>query len=135
MKTDKTEIKQIRTFGIGCAVLFAIFGTISVLRHGWEGFPWQYIVSVAALSVSLLFPILLWPVYKIALLVAHALGWFNTRLFLSIIFYLIFTPIALVFRLFGKDPLARKFENENSSYWIARESDPLPDSAQLERQY
>jgi len=135
MKTDKAEKKQIRTFGIGCAILFTIFGTISVFRHGWEGVPWQYIVSIAALSISLFFPILLWPVYKIALLIAHALGWFNTRLFLSILFYLIFTPIALIFRLIGKDPLSRKFEKESSSYWIRRQSDTLPDSTQLERQF
>lgn len=35
----------------------------------------------------------------------HALGWLNTRILLTVIFFLLFSPIALVRRLLGKDPL------------------------------
>lgn len=52
---------------------------------------------------------------------AHALGWVNTRIILSIVYFLIFTPLALIFRLIGKDPLERRFEAVDS-YWNKREA-------------
>lgn len=39
---------------------------------------------------------------------AEVLGWINTRILLSVIFFLLLTPIALVRRLFVKDPLRLK---------------------------
>jgi hypothetical protein len=36
---------------------------------------------------------------------------------LAVIYYLIFTPVALVFRLIGRDALQRRFEPESKSYW------------------
>lgn len=47
---------------------------------------------------------LVWAWYKLA----EGLGWFNSRVLLSLVFYLIVTPIALLFRLFGNDPLLLK---------------------------
>ncbi|MGM0579215.1 MAG: SxtJ family membrane protein [Bacteroidota bacterium] len=53
---------------------------------------------------------------------AHILGWINTRILLSLIFYLFLTPIALFSRLFTKDPLRLKqpkdsnFEERNHLY-------------------
>lgn len=44
---------------------------------------------------------LVWGWYKLA----EGLGWFNSRVLLSLVFYLIVTPVAVLFRLFGNDPL------------------------------
>lgn len=63
---------------------------------------------------------LLKALYKAWMKFAHALGWVNTRIILSLVYFLIFTPIALIFRLIGKDPLERRFEAVDS-YWIKRE--------------
>lgn len=51
---------------------------------------------------------------------AHALGWVNTRIILTVVYLLIFTPVALIFKVIGKDPMERKFEEVNS-YWVKRE--------------
>jgi len=40
--------------------------------------------------------------------VAHALGWFNTRLLLFVVFVLVFVPMGAWSRLVGKDPLSRR---------------------------
>ncbi len=48
------------------------------------------------------------------------IGQFNTYLILSLIFYLVFTPIALILRLLGKDLLDQKFDSRASSYWHPR---------------
>ena len=42
---------------------------------------------------------------------SRALGYVNARVLLSIIFFLILTPLGLVWRLTGKDPLARRRRN------------------------
>ena len=52
---------------------------------------------------------------------AHVLGWFNTRLLLSLFYYLVITPVGVVMRLFGRDPLDRKWASEQKSYWITRD--------------
>ena len=52
---------------------------------------------------------------------AHALGWVNTRVILTVVYLLIFTPVALIFKVIGKDPMERKIEKVNS-YWIKREA-------------
>ncbi len=37
---------------------------------------------------------------------------------LWVLFYLLITPLALVLRLVGYDPLKRKFEREAKTYWV-----------------
>ena len=51
---------------------------------------------------------------------ARALGWFNTRLLLTVVYVVLFALPALVLKLLRKDLLDRKFNN-NSSYWINKE--------------
>ena len=48
---------------------------------------------------------------------ASVVSWFNTRLLLCLIFYLIFTPTGLLLRLFGFDPLGKKLNKTKDSYW------------------
>ena len=52
---------------------------------------------------------------------AAVLGFINTRIILFFIFYFIFTPIAFVLRLFGKDFLEREKNKDKISYWSKRE--------------
>jgi hypothetical protein len=51
---------------------------------------------------------------------AFALGWVNSRILLTIIYFLIFVPYGLLSRLFGRDPLAIRGERRES-YWHKRE--------------
>lgn len=59
-------------------------------------------------------------IYKGWMKFARALGWVNTRIILSLVYFLIFTPIALFFKLIGKDPMSMRFEAVDS-YWVKRE--------------
>ena len=38
-------------------------------------------------------------------------------LILTVVFFLIFTPVGAILRLFKKDILNRTFKNDRSSYW------------------
>ena len=52
---------------------------------------------------------------------AVILGWIMTRVILSLVFYLIMTPIGLLTRLIGEDFLGLK-KTDSGSYWNLRDS-------------
>ena len=60
-------------------------------------------------------------------MLAHALGWFNTRVLLTLFYYAVVSPIGLVMRFFGRDPLDRKWSQHQQSYWVEREEQREPD--------
>ncbi len=48
---------------------------------------------------------------------------------LGLIFYLCITPVGFLMRLFGTDPLRRRYDPEAKSYWIKRvPAGPGPDT-------
>ena len=50
---------------------------------------------------------------------ALALGYVNSRVLLTILFYGVFTPYGFVSRLFGRDPLSRR-KAGGETYWTTR---------------
>lgn len=60
-------------------------------------------------------------IYRAWMKFAHALGWVNTRIILTLVYILMITPLSFIFKLLGKDPMKRKLGAEDS-YWIQRES-------------
>jgi len=78
---------------------------------------WSWLVAAAILLfVAWLASGLLSPVVKIWMKIGHMVGVFNTRLLLAIIFFLLITPLAVLFRLAGRDALALRIK-KGSSYW------------------
>ena len=69
-----------------------------------------------------MFPGILKPIYLVWMIFAVILGWFMTRLILSLLFFLVVTPIALVLKLVGKDLLELKKQEVRGSYWNKRVS-------------
>ncbi len=55
---------------------------------------------------------------------ALVLGWVNTRIILSLVYFIVMTPLAFIFKLVGKDPMCRKLSTADS-YWIKREPKPF----------
>ena len=51
---------------------------------------------------------------------AHALGWFNTRLLLTVVYFILFAIPALVLKLMRKDLLDRRWQS-TTSYWKDKE--------------
>ena len=123
MMNLKHEIsaRELRKFGLALTILLLIIGYFRFIKTGAETLPWLWGIAVFVLIFTILKPVILKPIFRIALLIGHVLGWINTRLILGIIFYLIFTPVSLVMRLTGYDPLNRSFKKDTDTYWIKRE--------------
>jgi len=64
-------------------------------------------------------------IYDYWMLFAKALGWVNTRILLSLMYFVIFTPFRIVSIVIGKDFLDRKIEKVRESYWNKREIKPF----------
>ena len=74
--------------------------------------------GIAALAVVM--PPVAAPVYIVWDTVTRGIGWFNTRVILVVLFYVAVAPTGLVLRLFGKDPLARRRDATEGTYWSDR---------------
>ncbi len=57
----------------------------------------------------------------------YPIGWVVTHVLLTAIFLLVVTPIGLLLRLLGKDPLARRIEPAADSYWVERPAETPTD--------
>ena len=72
-------------------------------------------------------------VYIIWMAATWPLGWLVSHLTLGIIYFLAFTPVALFFRLIGRDAMCRQFDSKTSTYWVRR--GPMPSAKRYFRQF
>lgn len=123
IKNIKSGKKELREFGIViCAALIIIAG-VGLLRHkAWP--PYLIITGIIFGGLGVLAPFLLLPFQKIWMAFALIIGFFMSRIVLTILFYFVITPIGLLTKLFGKDILDQKIQKNKASYWIPREQAP-----------
>jgi hypothetical protein len=91
-----------------------------------------WVVSTAGLA-GYFAPSLLRPIYVVWMALALPIGWVISHLLLLAVYYLVFTPVGLVLRLVGYDPLNRNFDRSARSYWISHE--PSSEMSQYFKQY
>ena len=123
---------QLRSFGLIVGSVFAVIALWSVLFRGGDLRVWSLILSGLLIIPALVIPTILRPIYKVWMRIGSVLGWINTRIILGIGFYFVFTPMGVVMRMFGKDPLHRKFTPNTTTYRINRT--PRPKS-HMQNQY
>ena len=119
-KTFPYHRKDLRKFGMTMAIAFFIITLLILIRHKHSILPTS-VISGIFLVLAFALPSLLEPVYILWMKLAKVLSWVNTRLILSILFYLILTPMGLVMKLFGVDLLERKINKKQSSCWERKE--------------
>ena len=133
IKSIKSEKKELRQFGITMGIVLGLLGWLLLWRE--KGYyPYFLMLSVVFLFFGLVLPSLLKPIYKIWMTLALLLGWFMTRVILSVLFFVIVTPIGLLARLGGKDFLDLKFNRNVNSYWISKKTTKL-DKKNYENQF
>ena len=76
-------------------------------------------ISAALVVAGLFVPVAARAFHNAWMRFAVALGHINSRVLLTLMYYLVMTPYGLVSRLVGRDPLRRRGERAES-YWIER---------------
>jgi len=68
------------------------------------------------------------PLYVGWIVAFYPLGWVLSHVALAVVYYLVLTPIGLIRRKVGGDPLRRRFDRSATTYWIERDEPPDPSS-------
>lgn len=120
-----TSVKAMREFGLVTgALIIGLFGLF--IPWLWNLSFSAWLTYAAAIGGSLIvwaaihpssLKVIYLPWMKFSLL----LGAINTRIILFILFFLLFMPMGLIMRLFGKDPMQRQFQKQQASYRHTRE--------------
>jgi hypothetical protein len=82
------------------------------------------LASIALLGgvAGLIQPVLLRRIFVTWMILAFPIGWFVSQVMLVLMYYIFLTPLALAFRLTGRDVLFRKPQSNRSTYWLAKEA-------------
>jgi hypothetical protein len=94
-----------------------IFGVIGLWPMLWrhQDPRWWALTLFAVLVVpALVAPSILAPAYRAWMKLAEVLAWINTRLLLGIVFFFVVTPIGLIMRGLGHDPMRQRYETTES---------------------
>ncbi|HYV34065.1 MAG TPA: hypothetical protein VE988_00085 [Gemmataceae bacterium] len=73
---------------------------------------------------GLALPAIIRPVFVLATLCTRPIGWVVSQLILLVLFFGVFTPVAIVFKLIGRDALTRSFRPDLQTYWVAKPPAP-----------
>ena len=129
----RIDISDIRKFG---TVAFLFFGCLALLLYFKHRFVLTYVFgffSVTGLGLLLL-PSPLKPVYMLWIKVTTFIGKIVTTIILTLAYYLVVTPSALIKRCFGGRPLPMKPDPNTSSYWVPR-SEPIQPRERFLKRY
>ena len=124
IKNIKSEKSDLRKFGITIGVILLIIAGFLFWKEK-ESFQILLTFGVTFCILGIAIPFILKPIYWLWMIFAIILGWIMTRIILSLLFYIIFTTIGLISRLFGKQFLELKWDRSQNSYWNMRTVEPF----------
>lgn len=130
IKSGRNELKQ---FGLVIGGILLVIGSYRC----WKIHPDYYYFLIAGMMIilaGLIFPVILKPFQKVWMALALVLGWFMSRLVITIVFYLILTPVSLIAKIAGKKFLELKSSKSQNSYWNYRQSAAIA-KIDLEKQF
>jgi MFS family permease len=109
----------------GFGLLFAALAAVIAIFAAWNGRSSAYgwgAVAVLLAAAAVFAPPLLGPLNRGWRWLALNLSKIMTPLIMGLLFFVVVTPVGLVMRWFGNDPLRLRLEPDNSTYWLARTS-------------
>ena len=127
--------KKLRDFALLLGLVFLVWAGQSAWRRGllradsladpaWE-WPLTLVLIGAVVAVlGLAVPRLFRPVYVGWMLVAFPISWVVSNVLLGVTYFVVFTVLAVVFRLLRRDELQRRMDPAARTYWRDREAEP-----------
>jgi hypothetical protein len=110
---NRRELRQFAALWVGFFVLVGVYLFAT-------GSSTAAVVLCAISAVGLIgwfLPPFIRPLYVVWMALAMPIGWVVSHLLLLAMFYLVFTPIGLIMRACGYDPLERRFDKTANTYW------------------
>ena len=112
------------------AIVVVLFGLLIPWLFGREfpaEFPrWPWILFAVLAVWGLVAPLTLKPVYTGWMKFGNFMGtYIMTPLIMGLVFFLMFMPIGLLIRIFGKDLLSKKLDNNAETYRVPSDNPPV----------
>lgn len=101
---------------------------------GKSSFVYFSIIGGLFVILSLIAIPVLRPFHKLWMMLALAMGFVMSRVILTILFYLVLTPIGLLAKIVGKKFMPLGFDKSATTYWEKREH-PVKQQIDYERQF
>jgi ABC-type uncharacterized transport system permease subunit len=129
----KPSRRDLILFGLMFFVFTAAVGAELYFRRGAHdagGIAWIAGAAITALYFAV--PPVRRRIYLGWIYVTFPIGFVVSHVILAAVFYLVVTPIGLLMRLVGNDPMRRRFDRAAATYWV--EHDPHRNPARYFRQ-
>lgn len=113
------SVEELRKFGfIFAGIIIFLFGLfLPYLKHH-EIRLWPFYIGLPVALLAAVWPAALRPFYVVWMKFGAVMGFINTRIIMSVFFFVMITPLAWVFKLLGKDPMARALEKSANTYRV-----------------
>lgn len=126
-KESPVSNRALRQFAGAWLVVFLVLGAHQYLARGHQQRGLALMVLAAVIGVpGLIKPGAVRWLFEGWMVLAYPIGWLVTQVMLALMFYGVITPVAVLFRLKGRDPLCRKLDAEKTSYWTDKETPQDP---------
>jgi hypothetical protein len=114
MSLKNTNIDRAKDTGLAMVLILLI---IEYIRHP----DWLVICAMVALVLTMIWPPAFKPLAKVWFGFSHLLGTVVSKIILSIVFFLIVTPMGLIRKAFGADPMkCRQWKKDDESVLVDR---------------
>ena len=115
----KIKVSSNKSFGIVFSIFFLLISVYTLLNND-PIYYWSLFVSFVFLVLGLMNSKILSPFNLLWFKFGILLGKIVSPVVMGIIFFLVVTPISIILKIFGKDVLNLKFNN-NKTYWIVKD--------------
>jgi len=133
LKQIKSTPAELRKFGLTIGGLLTIIGIIMIILHAKHKLIFSAL-GFLFIFLGLTFPKMLKWIYKLWMGFSVVLGFFSTRIILSLLFYFVLTPIKFLYKFTGKKFLDLKIERSGATYWRKRPQAAF-DKSRYEKQF
>ena len=119
MVSIKKNEKKDRSFGLIIGILLMGYsGYVYFLQHTIH--PWLMVLGLLITLAAIFFPGIIYP-FRVAMeTIGYWMGIVNTYVLLTLIYFILFIPVSLLFKITGKDSLKLKRDKRVSTYWIKK---------------
>lgn len=124
LNPNSIKRKDLRNFALIWTFIFTVISVFPLIKGEGELRLWAIIVAAAFLIIGLFIPNILKYFYIYWVKFGEIMGNIVSKVILTLLFFIVFFPVGLVFRLMGKDLLSKKLDKNTNSYWINREIQP-----------
>ena len=133
-REQEVKLPSDRSFGVVAGCFFILVAIVPALIKHHPIRLWALGVSACSFLLALVWPRALAPLNLLSFKVSRLLYRVVSPVALGVLFFVVVTPVGVLMRAFGKDPLRLRRDSRAESYWIPR-APPGPAPESMKQQF